>query len=333
MKIVVVGKKNHLHWDEDVVDAFKELDHDVLHFQVNQRPLYIQTTRGLLKGLLGKNKGSEITDKIYANNIKKQLEKIKPDIIIVISACFLSNIFYETFKELKNKPKIFAWEGDGGLEQNHNKYLAEYVDVMLSSTPNPVESNEFNFSNIFYLNSAVNHNEFKDLDNKRKKNVYFCGNLNNDRNLFFSKLKDYELVLRGVNWDKLNEKNHNFNIINGMIDRKQLLKDYNSYFAALNYHQKEVASFMGGMNIRSFEILATKTLLINDYRDNIEDLFDIEKEICVYRNTDELKEILDKLKKYPQEFESIRENGYKRVLAEHTYVHRMKKVIDIYNQL
>ena len=84
--------------------------------------------------------------------------------------------------------------------------------------------------------------------------------------------------------------------------------------------------------MRTFEVPACGALLINDYREGIEELFDLEKEIVVFHNTSELKEILEKLKKYPKEFDEIRENGYKRVLAEHTYEHRMKKVIDIYNQ-
>ena len=42
------------------------------------------------------------------------------------------------------------------------------------------------------------------------------------------------------------------------------------------------------------------------------------------------KQILNELEKYPSNFDLIRENGYKRILAEHTYLHRMKKVLNIY---
>ncbi|MGA1933772.1 glycosyltransferase family protein [Arcobacter sp. YIC-464] len=333
MKIVIIGKENHLQWDNNVVDAFKRLGHEVFHFQINKRPNYIQLTRGVLKGLIGKNKASTISDNMYVNTMNKSLEDIKPDLIITTSACFIPSIFYEMFKSLQSKPKVFAWEGDGGLEQNKNSYMKSYIDVMLDMSEDPIKRNTFKFKNIFHLPAATNEKIFKNLNLKRDKKIYFCGNMNQDRNEFFSTLNNYELVLTGLNWENLNAKDNNFIIKKGLVQRDQLLKDYNSYISALNYHQKEVASYKSGLNMRAFEVLSTKTLLINDYRDNIEDLFDIEKEICVYRTTDELKEILDRLKKYPQEFESIRENGYKRVLAEHTYVHRMKKVIDIYNQL
>ena len=55
MKIVVVGKKNFLHWDDYVAEAFKNLGHDVYHFQKNKRPFLIKLCRGILKSILGSN--------------------------------------------------------------------------------------------------------------------------------------------------------------------------------------------------------------------------------------------------------------------------------------
>ena len=57
--------------------------------------------------------------------------------------------------------------------------------------------------------------------------------------------------------------------------------------------------------MRTFEVSVTITLLINDYRDGIENLFNIEKEILVYKNIDELIEILEKLKKIQKNFTQL----------------------------
>lgn len=85
--------------------------------------------------------------------------------------------------------------------------------------------------------------------------------------------------------------------------------------------------------MRAFEVPACGALLINDYRENIKDYFEPNKEICVYKNIEELKIILNDLIKNPSKYKLIRDNGYKRVLSEHTYIHRMRKVLEIYERL
>ena len=60
MKIVVVGKKNFLHWDDYVAEAFKKLGHDVYHFQINKRPFLIKLCRGISKTILGKKIDSKV---------------------------------------------------------------------------------------------------------------------------------------------------------------------------------------------------------------------------------------------------------------------------------
>ena len=45
-------------------------------------------------------------------------------------------------------------------------------------------------------------NKFLERENK----VYFCGALTKERNEFFSNLINYDMVLKGWNWNKLSKK-------------------------------------------------------------------------------------------------------------------------------
>ncbi|NTV23209.1 MAG: glycosyltransferase family 1 protein, partial [Nanoarchaeota archaeon] len=58
-------------------------------------------------------------------------------------------------------------------------------------------------------------------------------------------------------------------------------------------------------------------------------LFKEGKEIVLY---DTIPDLLEKVKQYKDDFDSrmkIAEAGYKRVINEHTFVHRMKEVLSV----
>lgn len=331
MKIFVIGKDNFLNWDLHVVSAFKNLGYQVEHFQINNRPWNIQFSRGILKGILGKNRGNKISNGMFINILKRRLENFKPELIFFTSACFIPVEFYEVVNSLSFKPKIFAWEGDGGTDNPLNSYVSSFVDVMFESENEYVKANNFGFKNFFHLPFCANINLYKDFGLKKENKIYFCGSWSQDRDEIFSKLTDYEIVLRGWKWDKLSSKGKDFDIELGTRSVLEQIDDYNKYYAVINKHQ--AINHICALNMRTFEVPACNTLLINDYRKGIENYFDLDNEICTYKDIFELKEILEKMKKEQNHFDKIRENGYKRVLSEHTYEHRMKSIIKIYNEL
>ena len=332
MRIFVIGKDNFLNWDLHVVSAFKNLGHQVEHFQINNRPWNIQFSRGILKGLLGKNRGNKISNGMFINILKRRLESFKPDLIFFTSACFIPVEFYEVVNSLSFKPKIFAWEGDGGTNNLSNSSIRTFVDVMFESENEYVKSNILEFKNIFNLPFCANINIYKKYDLKRENKFYFCGSWTEDRDEIFSQLTDYDIVFRGWKWDKLSSSSEKFDIKLGTISVEEQINDYNRYYTVINKHQAS-NNPLSALNMRTFEVPACNTLLVNDYRKGIENYFDLDNEICTYKDILELKDILEKIKKEPNSFDKIRENGYKRVLNEHTYEHRMKSVIKIYNEL
>ena len=129
MKIVVVGKKNFLHWDNYVAEAFEKLGHDVYHFQINKRSFLIKLFRGILKTFLGKKIGNKVTDSIYAKKLTTKIKDIKPDLIFYTSASFIPEEFYKIASSCEPHPKVLGWDGDGGAAHQDNKYLSRYIDI------------------------------------------------------------------------------------------------------------------------------------------------------------------------------------------------------------
>ena len=83
-----------------------------------------------------------------------------------------------------------------------------------------------------------------------------------------------------------------------------------------------------GVNQRVFDVPACKGLIITDWTKQLEDLMEPGQEIIAYRDGTEIPELIDRATRDREFHKRIAENGYHRVLSEHTYCHRLKQMID-----
>ncbi len=87
------------------------------------------------------------------------------------------------------------------------------------------------------------------------------------------------------------------------------------------------------VNQKIFEIMASKCCCLQEYRENINDLFDIDKELVSFKTPFEAKKKIDYLLKNTERISEIAEAGYKKTLLCHTWKHRMANVIEYYKTL
>ncbi len=88
----------------------------------------------------------------------------------------------------------------------------------------------------------------------------------------------------------------------------------------------------GACNQRVFDVPCCGAFLLTDHRDQIEDLFEPGAEVVFYRTLDEIPELLEKYLHDAEARSKVAEAGRKRVLAEHTYDHRICTLLDKLNQ-
>ncbi len=82
-------------------------------------------------------------------------------------------------------------------------------------------------------------------------------------------------------------------------------------------------------NMRLFEATGCGALLITDYKDNLQDLFDIGKEVVAYRSPDECATLIQYYIRHPDEAEKIARAGQERTFKDHTYRIRMNKTSEL----
>ena len=85
----------------------------------------------------------------------------------------------------------------------------------------------------------------------------------------------------------------------------------------------------GAVNQRVFDVPATASFIITDWREQIENLFDPGKEVICYHSPQEAEELVGYYLGHPKEREAIVLAARGRIMAEHCYEHMMKTLITI----
>lgn len=90
----------------------------------------------------------------------------------------------------------------------------------------------------------------------------------------------------------------------------------------VNRHREE--ALQNANNMRLFEATGCGALLVTDYKDNLDDLFEIGREVVAYRSPEEAAHLVNYYLAHPDEAAEIAAAGQRRTLRDHTYERRME---------
>lgn len=82
-----------------------------------------------------------------------------------------------------------------------------------------------------------------------------------------------------------------------------------------------------GVNQRVFDVPASGGFLLTDFREEIPELFEIDREIVCYNDPEEAHDKITYYLAHPEERNRILTAARKRILQEHTYPHRMDRLL------
>lgn len=82
-------------------------------------------------------------------------------------------------------------------------------------------------------------------------------------------------------------------------------------------------------NMRLFEATGVGTCLLTDWKENLSELFEIDREVVTYKSVDECIEKVKWLLEHPQEREAIAKAGQARTLKDHTFAQRAIQLDEI----
>lgn len=110
------------------------------------------------------------------------------------------------------------------------------------------------------------------------------------------------------------------------VSQEESLKIFHSSKINLNITLRSIAT---GVPARVFDIMSVGGFVLSNWQEEIPELFVEDQEIVTYKTPEELIDKADYYLKHENERLRIGVNGYRKVKEQHTYEHRLEKIISI----
>lgn len=138
-------------------------------------------------------------------------------------------------------------------------------------------------------------------------------------------------VQKAIQWHECPKKNKYPELVERTILAPlygiEMLKVLSKAKIGFNIHIDAAGKDAG--NMRLYEVTGVGTCLITDWKENLHELFEPDKEVVTYRSVEECIEKVKWLLDHPKERESIAKAGQIRTLSEHTFEKRAQQLDDI----
>jgi len=340
MRLFIVGPKWVGEWTESMTRAAQSLGHSPI-------PFYYDTfgVQRLQGGLLGRFP-SQVREMLMpaalrfgqmweaqANARLVALAKqAAPDAIIILKGATLTS---ETLTALKllNVPLVSWWVDDPFRAPQAMRSFHLFDVVYMFDKGRLAEIEQAGARRIVYLPCACDPDPFQpqSLDPKVHPDlactigfvaVYYPG-----RGALLGQMQGLDVGLWGPGWDAADElKALPANTWRGRrISATQAAKVYNLASICPNVHHPQTQ--IGGLNTRSFEVLAAGGFELVDNVAGLDENFEIGNEIVTYNSPAHFRELADYYLAHPDERKTIAQRGRARVLRDHTYAQRLTTIL------
>jgi spore maturation protein CgeB len=153
-----------------------------------------------------------------------------------------------------------------------------------------------------------------------------------NRRQTFSKLLDYDFRLWGNDWEGSGPLTSCLQRNGGRLSTEDCVKVFNATRINLNLHSstyhETVNPFGDFLNPRTFEIAACGSFQLVDERSLMSECFRPD-EIATFHDLKDLRDKINYYLSHPQECRQLADSGRDRVIADHTYEHRMLDMLGV----
>ena len=274
------------------------------------------------------------------SKLLKTVQKEKPDLVMVIKGEIL---FLETIKKIRNtyNTTVIAWWLDSPfrLERSYHDLLETltfYNHVFIFDKHYLDALKETGLKDVSFLPNCVDDTIFKknQVDQVDKENyggqLAYLGAGYPRRILILKQLLEFEPRIWGSGYSTFLSANHR-KMFNKYLNERILtpyeaVKIYNSTDILLNFHRPQCVH---GTNQKVYEIAACGGFQLVHSVGALKEQFSIGNEMICYTDLDDLKNKIFYYLYNGKERREIAENAYKKVKANHTYTHRIEKLLEV----
>lgn len=325
-------------WAESCKEALAGLGHSVCLFYYLDEIDRSFGKRFARKMSYSGNPFSKINSDKFNKKFYESIEKYAPDLLLILKA---ETIYPSTLEKIKRSMKkivivswwvddpIVWWKPDPSVQINTVRSLPLIDHFFIFDHYYIPKLERMGCKRAYYLPLACDPEIYKSLElTEKEKDFYgsdvsFVGTCFPEREKFFLDLigMDIKLKIWGGCWSNPSFKKY---IAGGSRPAEEVSKIYNASSIVINVHNHQSVY---SPNTKVFEINACGVFQCSDKLKDIENLFDVGKELSCYDSVENLKELVKYYLNNPEERKNIAQRGRERVLKEHTYRHRMAELL------
>lgn len=327
MKIFVVGPEVRDCFTQNVAHAFRALGHDVrsmpafLFGAPNSRQLRVFQDildRASERWRLRRDKWSI-----------KVAGDFKPTLTLVCTR----TLEPETVAEIRKRSGglVVCWYGDSPANIRRGHIVSGEYDVVFMKDKEFADSLHKQVGlEAHHLDEACTPAWHKPVSNARKLHLVVAGTLYGYRNAFLARLieRKIEVCAYGPSPSPWVSKQVAGIHTGRYLDHTNKANIFGEGLACLNTF---APAERNSLNCRIFETCGSGGLLLTERKEVLTRCFDPGKEFLDFSCFDECLEHIEKIKREPDFAEKIRAAAVRRAHGEHTYVHRLEKIMAILN--
>jgi spore maturation protein CgeB len=283
---------------------------------------------------------SEVTHSYY-EQASTDIIKCEPNLVVMIGSAMRDSIDYNPIRYACNKisATLAFWVLDDPYEFDVHYKFFDLADLIFSNDKTAVD---YYFSDkVFHLPTAASkQTHFREisLNKTRDLDIFFCGvGFPNRQRLFNdleSTLVEYNSLILGDEWDAGNS----CIFMNRRIDISEIPDWYNRAWITINVGRnydlanKRFKLIPSTPGPRTFEAAMAGTVQLYFLEDlEIEEYFEVGKEILTFETPQEFATIVSELLSRPEQMYDIAKACQDKALAFHTYTNRTELIVKIYN--
>lgn len=275
---------------------------------------------------------AKMNDVIMNRRLIEAVRAFQPDVIVFLKG---ETISHESLLSLKalNIPLASWWVDSPFSSPMPIRYFELFDMVYMYDKECVVNLMAQGIKHVMYLPCACDQTTYfpQSLDPSAYPNfnctIGFIATYYPERAELLSQMKGLNVGLWGDGWDAAHELHElPYGTWRGRrITGADAAKVYNLATICPNVHHPQTR--FGGLNTRTFEILAAGGFELVDNVPGLEDNFDVGREIVAYSSPANFRELSEYYLSHPAERAAIIERGRARVMRDHTYKQRLEVIL------
>lgn len=330
-------------------EALADLGYEVLDYDIHERLVFYE---GAIRERISSLKSEQETREAEAAVIHAATAEIPvavlkelPDMTIYVTGQYVPKFPLELIRKRFRMPQILVLTESPYLADMEMK-MAPYYDVVFTNDKACLDRYREANKNTFYLGTAFCPKFYPfrgKVGEEFQSDLFFVGTPVSGRAKFLNRVCE---ELEGVNFKLFGRfgEMHGFNgrvfdFWEGPSLKHEKIRKYLAgtrigfNFFRLNETERDLRIEPYSLNPRVYEVMASGALLLTDFRPELEELFVVGEDLVVFNGVEDFLEKIKYYLSHETERQEIAKRGQTKVLKNHSYVNRARRLLEIVKNL